>query len=57
MIADLSERSDVCAVAAASCVAEAMLCIVLSEALLEKFGGDSFSQLLASIGHYRQHLR
>ena len=52
-----SERSDVCAVAAAACVAEAMLCIVLSEALLEKFGGDSLSQLLASIGHYRQHLR
>jgi len=52
-----SERSDVCAVAAAACVAEAMLCIVLAEALLDKFAGDSLSQLLAAIGHYRQNLR
>ena len=52
-----SERSDACAVAAAACVAEAMLCFVLAEALLDKFGGDSLSQLLAAIGHYRQNLR
>ena len=52
-----SERSDVCAVAAAACVAEAMLCISLAEALLDKFAGDSLSQLLAAIAHYRQNLR
>ena len=52
-----SERSDVCAVAAAACVAEAMLCIALSSALLDKFAGDSLPQLLAAIGHYRQNLR
>lgn len=52
-----SERSDVCAVAAAACVAEAMLCIALAEALLDKFAGDSLTQLLAAIGHYRQNLR
>ena len=52
-----SERSDVCAVAAAACVAEAMLCIALSSALLDKFAGDSLPQLLAAIAHYRQNLR
>ena len=52
-----SERSDVCAVAAAACVAEAMLCIALSTALLDKFAGDSLPQLLAAIAHYRQNLR
>ena len=52
-----SERSDVCAVTAAACVAEAMLCIALSSALLDKFAGDSLPQLLAAIGHYRQNLR
>jgi chorismate synthase len=41
------ERSDTCAVPAASVVAEAMVCIVLADALLEKFGGDSMPQLLA----------
>jgi chorismate synthase len=52
-----SERSDVCAVAAAACVAEAMLCIALSSALLDKFAGDSLPQLLAASAHYRQNLR
>lgn len=52
-----SERSDVCAVSAAACVAEAMLCIVLATALLEKFGGDAMTQLLAAVDHYRQGLR
>ena len=52
-----SERSDVCAVGSAACVAEAMLCIVLAEALLEKFGGDSLPELLRSISQYRQKIR
>lgn len=51
-----SERSDVCAVDAAACVAEAMVCIVLCEALLEKFGGDSMPELLQAISRYRQTL-
>ena len=48
-----SERSDVCAVDAAACVAEAMVCIVLCEALLEKFSGDSMAELLPAIAWYR----
>lgn len=39
------ERSDVCAVPAAAVVGEAMVCLVLADALLERFGGDSIRQL------------
>ena len=43
------ERTDSCAVPAASIVAESMLCFVLADALLEKFGGDTMEQLKAHI--------
>jgi chorismate synthase len=43
------ERTDSCAVPAASIIAESMLCFVLADALLEKFGGDSMEQLKAHI--------
>ncbi|MFQ6609564.1 MAG: chorismate synthase [Fidelibacterota bacterium] len=43
------ERTDTCAVPAASIVAEAMLAIVLTDALMEKFGGDSMDQLALHI--------
>jgi chorismate synthase len=39
------ERTDACAVPAAAIIAESMLCFVLADALLEKFGGDSIEQL------------
>jgi chorismate synthase len=39
------ERSDVCAVPAAAVVGEAVVCWVLADALLERFGGDSMQQL------------
>ncbi len=39
------ERSDVCAVPAAGVIGEAMLAIVLADALLEKFGGDALQDL------------
>jgi chorismate synthase len=39
------ERSDVCAVPAASVVGEAMVALVLADALLERFGGDSVDEL------------
>ena len=38
------ERSDVCAVPAAGVVGEAMVALVLADALLEKFGGDSMGE-------------
>jgi len=43
------ERTDSCAVPAASVVAESMVCFVLADALLEKFGGDTMEQLKAHI--------
>ncbi len=43
------ERTDSCAVPAASVIAESMLCFVLADAMLEKFGGDSIEQLHAHI--------
>ncbi len=39
------ERSDVCAVPACSVVAETMVAITLVSAFLEKFGGDSMSEI------------
>ena len=38
------QRSDVCAVPAAGIVAEAMVALVLADAVLEKFGGDSVAE-------------
>ena len=40
-----AERSDVCAVPAAGVIGEAMVAIVLAEAFLEKFGGDSLGEI------------
>ena len=40
----INQRSDVCAVPAAAVVAEAMVALVLAEAVLEKFGGDNISE-------------
>lgn len=51
-----SERSDVCAVGAASCVGEAMLCIVLCGELLAKFGSDSMEELLDAVSCFRKRI-
>ena len=47
------ERSDVCAVPAAAVVAEAMVAFVLADAAIEKFGGDSMTELVANWQAYR----
>lgn len=41
----IHQRSDVCAVPPAAVVAEAMVALVLAEAVLEKFGGDSVAEV------------
>ncbi len=41
------ERSDVCAIAAASCILENVVAFALAEALVEKFGGDSIEEMKA----------
>ena len=43
------ERSDVCVVPAAGVIVEAMLALVLADAVLEKFGGDSLAELRANL--------
>ena len=51
------QRSDVCAVPAAGIVAEAMVALVLAEAVLEKFGGDSVGETRRNRDSYLESLR
>jgi chorismate synthase len=51
------QRSDVCAVPAAGIVAEAMVALVLAEAVLEKFGGDSVAETRRNAQGYLDALR
>jgi chorismate synthase len=51
------QRSDVCAVPAAGVVAEAMVSLVLAEAVLEKFGGDSLAETVRNLHGYLDHLQ
>ena len=48
----INQRSDVCAVPASGVVAEAMLALVLADALLEKFGGDSLGETKRNLDSY-----
>ena len=50
------ERSDVCAVPAAGVVGEAMVALVLADALLEKFGGDSMGETRRNLDGYITYL-
>jgi len=51
------QRSDVCAVPAAGVVAEAMVALVLADAVLEKFGGDSVTETRRNAESYLDTLR
>jgi chorismate synthase len=51
------QRSDVCAVPAAGIVAEAMVALVVAEAVLEKFGGDSVGETRRNVEGYLAALR
>ncbi len=46
------QRSDVCAVPAAGVVAEAMVALVVADAMLEKFGGDSIGETRRNLAGY-----
>ena len=48
------ERSDVCAVPAASVIGEAMLALVLADAVMEKFGGDSLEEIQQRVESWRK---
>jgi chorismate synthase len=50
------ERSDICVVPATGVVAEAMVCLTLADAVLEKFGGDSLAETLDNLAGYRERV-
>jgi chorismate synthase len=50
------QRSDVCAVPAAGIVAEAMVMLVIADALLEKFGGDSLAEIQRNLSSYLESI-
>lgn len=50
------ERSDVCAVSAASVVGEAMTALIIAGAVTEKFGGDAMSDVLEAVRAYRERI-
>jgi chorismate synthase len=52
----INQRSDVCAVPAAAVVAEAMVALVLAEAAVEKFGGDSADEMRRNVAGYLENL-
>ncbi len=52
----INQRSDVCAVPAAAVVAEAMVALVLAQAAVEKFGGDSVAELRRNLAGYLETL-
>ncbi len=50
------ERSDVCVVPAAGVIGEAMMALVLAEAFLDKFGGDSITEIERNLKGYLQQI-
>ena len=52
----INQRSDVCAVPASGIVAEAMTALVLADAVLEKFGGDSVQETKRNFENYMMSL-
>jgi chorismate synthase len=52
----INQRSDVCAVPAAAVVAETMVGLVLAEAAMEKFGGDSLAEIRRNVAGYLDNL-
>ena len=51
-----AERSDVTAVPAMGVIAEAMAALVLADAMLEKFGGDSLTEIQRNLDGYLSHV-
>ena len=51
------ERSDVCVVPAAGVIGEAMVSLVLAQAFLEKFGGDSLAEIRRNYDGYMQQVK
>ena len=48
------ERSDVCAVPAAAAIGESLVCLVVADAVLSKFGGDSMAEIRPRVAAWRK---
>ena len=51
------ERSDVCTVPAAGVIGESVVAFVIADAMVEKFGGDSLSEMKRNYDHYMEQVR
>jgi chorismate synthase len=51
------ERSDICAVPAAGVIGEAMVALTITDAFLEKFGGDSMKEIQNNYDSYVHHIK
>jgi chorismate synthase len=51
------ERSDICAVPAASVIGEAMTALTIADAFLEKFGGDSIAEVKRNYDSYMEYVK
>ena len=51
------ERSDICAVPAASVIGEAMTALTIADAFLEKFGGDSITEVKRNYDSYIEYVK
>lgn len=52
----LIERSDICVVPRAGVISEAMVCFILAQAMLEKFGSDNMSDIKINFRNYMQRI-
>jgi chorismate synthase len=53
----INQRSDVCAVPALGVIAEAMVALVVADAVLEKFGGDNVVETRRNVASYLENLQ
>ncbi len=51
------ERADICAVPAAGVIGEAVVAYELAQAMLEKFGGDSLTEIKRNYAGYMQQVK
>ena len=50
------ERTDTTAIRAAGVIGEAMVCYVLADAMIEKFGGDSLEEMRRNLAGYQEQI-
>jgi len=51
------ERSDICTVPAAGVIGEAVVAFELASAMIEKFGGDSLTEMKRNFNSYQEYVK